>query len=239
METTNKIKKAFPIASVLFLLSVIAVAVAQVITTLQNVYSYTSMGMSTDLFIGSVVVSILVAVIGTIPYILMAIFAFNTSKKPSVPYVVVFALITFGTVLAIPGSLTSLINTLSIEYSTQSLILTTVFNFVARVFFALTLVALLIFTIVMKTSKKPSKLSNIWFVFCTPAILYFVSTVINGYYGYCYASEQLSLDPTAPVNVTYSILSMVASSLDALISTGAFFCISNQFAKVNKNLPTD
>lgn len=226
------IKKSFPIASVLFILYVIANMVTQVINVINSISVIAETGSAAGNYIVSSIVTVITAVIGLIPYILLAIFALNTAKKPSIPYIVVLAITTVVSLVAIPASLVSLTTALTNEYVTSNYKNSTIFLFIAGIFFVVTLVAVLLYAILVKASKKPSKLSSLWFVFCAPGCLYVVTFVIGKIFGYLNSSELFQMMPD--VHSKASVISTLIYIIPPILVVAAFFLVSMQFAKASK-----
>lgn len=256
METTTKNKKSFPIASILFLLYAVATIASQLYTVIQNISILTRLQASppsanvlAGLFGGfqyyeeidaaktnlitSIVFLIIYTVFGATPYILMAISAFKTTKKPSVVYIIASSFASLVAFIFIISALISLITAL-INNNLGSLV-TNVFGFISQLLLLLTLTSVLIFTILMKVVKKPSKLSGFWFIFCTPGCLYLVTILINIIFEYLIAPwyAKLLFQSINPVSIK-----IIITLLGALILVAALFCVARQFAQGNKNLET-
>ncbi len=238
MGTTNKIKKPYPFASLLIIFSAIIAIVAQVITILQDFYSFTNLGTPDALFFIPALFGIITTIIATVRYILLAVFARNTTRKPGIPYIIVSVLITVGAFLGIPLVLAS--SAIPLLYAnaitTITSTISTAFSIVTQVLFAIMYLTMLIYTIRIKKSNKPSNIANIWYIFCIPGCLCIVSMVISRFFKFLVVTEQYPFDS---VIATFSALNMVAHSLKILLIVAALFCVAYQFAKVNKNLPVE
>ena len=252
METTTKIKKSFPIASILFLLYAVATIASQLCTVIQNISVLTRLQASppsanglAGLFGGfqyyeeidaaktnlitSIVFFIIYTVFCATPYILMAISAFKTTKKPSVVYIIASSFASLAAFIFIISALISLITTLI--NNNLGFLVTNVFSFISQLLLLLTLTSVLIFTILMKVVKKPSKLSGFWFIFCTPGCLYLVTILINIIFDPWYAKLLFQ-------SINLVSIKIIITLLGALILVAALFCVARQFAQGNKNLET-
>lgn len=232
METTNQIKKPFPFGSLLIIFSAIIAIAAHVITTMQDYYSFAYLGTPDALFFVPALFGTIFTIIATVRYILFSVFARDTTKKPGIPYIIVSALMTVGAFLGIP--LTLLSSAIPLLYGHPISIIPTAFTIITQVLFAIMFLTMLIYTIRIKKSNKPSNTANIWYVFCIPGCLCIVSMVISRFLNFWVAMEQYSFDSVIAI---FSILNMVAHTLKILLIVAALFCVSYQFARVNKNLP--
>ena len=248
MENT---KKSFPIASVLFILYFIANLVRISLNAISNIISYTENG--TSVFTSFLYeIPLISAILFLIPFLLVGFFSLKASQKPNIGYIISLALTIFVPCISIVGTIIFI--TLPSAYMSASSIST----IVANSFFFIALVTALAYAIIAKASKKPSKLFKLWFLFPVPSVIYFITQAIASsisiagaietymaYTPYSYAPGVLSgifslyNERTYEETITYLIFHIsgaVLLVLGILILTTAFFCISRQFAKVNKSL---
>ncbi len=232
METTNKIKKPFAFGSLLIVFSAIMAIAAHVITTMQNYYSFAYLGTPDALFFVPALFGTILTIIATVRYILFAVFARNTTKKPGIPYIIVTALMTVGAFLGIP--LTLLSSAIPLLYGNSISIIPTAFTIITQVLFAIMFLTMLIYTIRIKKSNRPSNTAKLWYVYCIPGCLCVISMVTSKFLDFLPFVWHYSFDS---VITTFSLLDMVASTLKILLIVVALFCVAYQFARVNKNLP--
>lgn len=212
--------------------SAIMAIAAHVITTMQDYYSFAYLGTPDALFFVPALFGTIFTIIATVRYILFAVFARNTTQKPGIPYIIISALMTVGAFLGIP--LTLLSSAIPLLYGNSISIVPTAFTVITQVLFAIMFLTMLIYTIRIKKSNRPSNTAKLWYVYCIPGCLCFVSTIISRFVKFLIVIDQYPFDS---VITALSLLNMVASTLKILLIVAALFCVAYQFARVNKNLP--
>ena len=254
METNYKNKKRFPVASALFLIYVVvsmasnifcAVIKISLLSWLEEISSdiyggglFSSLVLITgeleNLLTTTMILLIIAAIVGAIAYILIAIFTFKTDKKPSIVYI---AAIPFASIAAAVSAISAIIALSPRE--NEYYILANVFDLSAQLMLILTLISVLIFTILIKAFKKPSKLSGLWFISAAPGFLYLIMVVLSKIFECLnfYNINAILLD-TEPFNTLsyFWFIQSITRFLGATILVIAFFCVAHQFARVNKKL---
>ncbi len=232
METINKIKKAFPIASVLFILYFLANALRLLINTIQTITIYTGNGK--DFLQASLyALPVASAFLFFIPFLLMGFFTLKTDRKPSIGYIVSLALAFFIPLISFLGSIVSSLSTF--EYASIIQIITNIASLLTQPLLALSIAVALAYAIIARISKKPSKIFKLWFLFPIPYIAFCFAQFITSI-----LSLVNTIGTIAITGLTVHILSSVIATL--LLFFGffvliiAFFAVSYQFAKVNKKL---
>lgn len=253
----GKHKKTFPIASVLFILYFIANLVRISLNAISNIISHTESGIS--VFTGFLYeIPLISTILFFIPFLLMGLLSLNTSKKPTIGYIITLTLAVFVPCISISSDIIDLINIYSCLYTVSFLWI--VPTFATHTSFLIALIAALAYAIIAKASKKPSKLFKIWFLFPIPFIIYFITQSIASSNSIAVAIETYmaytpySYTPGFGIfgtiynerayeeTITYLIFHIsvaVLLVLGVLLLTTAFFCISRQFAKVNKSLAVE
>ena len=230
MENT---KKSFPIASIFFILFFIANVVRVIVSSISTVVTYTRLGIDDSSMVSTIIINVAVLML-FLPFLLMGFFSLNTTKKPSVGYIVALVLALFGPCITVIGGITSLINIFSYGFDLQSF--SSFFTYLIQPLLFLALVVALIYAIVAKVCKKPSKIFNFWFIFPIPFVIFFIAQLVSSCLNILVAIESTKFSTTSSI---LSILGILLFVFGYLLLTIGFFCVSRQFAMVNKTLPVE
>ncbi len=227
-------KKLFPFASTFFLLYAILFLASRAIGCVISYQNYISFDMAPETVFPGIIVTLVGAVIDAIPFILMGIFSLNTAKKPSIVYIIASALSCLLSII----SVISLMTLLSIETISKNEQMSRIFNLVSCLLLFFALALSLIYTILIKAIKKPSKISSLWPVLVVPFVLRFITGKISAHYNNLAAAEMSDFYQQADtiINPALSTIYSIVGFLIPIVLTAAFFFVALQFAKVNKNL---
>lgn len=165
------------------------------------------------------------------PFFLLAFASTNTSKKPTVFFLIVMSIQGFISSIGFIGTLIICIQ--NFQYNIV-LGLINIISVIAAVISTIGYFSVFAFSLIAKISKKPSKLCKLWPLFPSVLALGFLTNFAGR------AANFIFMLTEAFAFGTYHILSLIAVLLYLLtniILTGAFFGVCYQFAKVNKNLP--
>ena len=162
----------------------------------------------------------------------MAIFAFNTTKKPSIPYIVSAAVATLFSFLSLISSISILNFASSTEFAIPNSMTPYIFNLVTAVLYALMLLVALIYIVLIRDRKKASKLSRLWSVFCVPSVIYVITYIAS------VVSANLNTVETPQPGIVAEYTPILVPAFITWISTIgfalAFVFAAMQFAKASK-----
>ncbi len=233
METTNKIKKAFPVASILFILYFLINALRLLINVIQTISVY--IGNGTDfLNAGLYALPTIMSLLFFIPFLLMGIFTLKTDRKPGIGYIVSLALAFFIPLISFLGSIVSSLSTF--KYASIVQIITNIASLLTQPLLALSIAVALAYAIIAQISKKPSKIFKLWFLFPIPFIAFYFAQFIPSVLGLGNTIGAIAISGLT-VHILSSVIATLLFLFGFFVLIIAFFAVSYQFARVNKSLP--
>ena len=227
-------KKLFPFASTFFLLYAILFLASRAISCVISYQNYISFDMAPEIILPSIIGTLIGAVIDAIPFILMGIFSLNTAKKPNIVYIIALALSCLLSIIAVISPITLL----SIETISKNEQTSRIFSLVSCLLLFFALALSLIYTILIKAIKKPSKISSLWPVLSVPFVLHSITGRISAHYNNLAVAEMSDFYQQADtiINPALSTIFSIIGFLMPIVLIAAFIFVALQFATVNKNL---
>lgn len=163
------------------------------------------------------------------PYLLMALFTLNSKSRTGIGFSVA-CFINLPIIVFLNLVIWRLWDLDFLGYCGAGPIIQRIYWWVSFLFTLAGNVIFFIIGILTKIIKKPLALFKAWFLFPLPFVIFFISETGARLISFINAVIENSVD------FEWLILSILYSATD-LILVIAFFFVSYQFAKINKNLP--
>lgn len=212
-KVKNPKTSSFPIASILFLLCFATYALIMLVLVLSDAYFDGFVGYS---FGFPLIFSLL-----------LAFFTSNTTKKPSIFYLLVLLVFSFGQfIVPIAYRLSTFF---TYEYMDGVSAFLIALGLCTDFIYLVGILVILVITLLVAVFKKTVKLFKFWFLFPIPLILGLLCDAFVSVFDLFVTISKMGIEHAAPLLTFGSLI------FDTFL-VGAFFATSYQYAKVNKNL---
>jgi hypothetical protein len=219
-QKLNNKTSSFPIACILFFIGVVFFVISSFLN------SYAVIDVLGALKGGNLGSSLLISM----PLFLLAFSSTNTSKKPSILFLIVLFIQTGLSSLGIIGSIVTCVTNFQYNFVYG---IANCISAIAIILLTIGYLCVFVFSLIIKILKKTSKLCKFWFLFPSVLVLGYITAIAGKI-----ATLILSVKDMFgyPEFIAISIVAAIFFALAYIIFIPAFFAVCYHFAKINKNL---